>query len=115
VLDAASQQLFLARPDDDFTRCGVALDGDVYDIGSLTTYKSSNQGVTWSAVPLSGSRFATRTCFAGGIFTSAITGLDTPIVIAGRALPTNSSIDGGLDFNDVNSAAHSGCAALRQL
>ena len=104
VLDAASQQLFLNRPDDDLTRCGVDLQGNVYDIGSATTYVSGNQGVTWSAVQVTGSRFANRTSFAGGIFTSAITSLDTLIVIAGRASPTPTSQYGGADFNDVSCA-----------
>ena len=113
VLDAASQQLFLTRPDDDLTQCGVDLQGNVYDIGSATTYVSTNQGVTWSAVSLSGSRFANRNSFAGGIFTSAITSLDTLIVIAGRASPTPTSTYGGADFNDVSSAVtHGSFAAL---
>jgi hypothetical protein len=104
VLDAASQQLFLSRPDDDLTHCGVDSTGNVYDIGSAATYKSSNQGVTWSLVPLTGARFANRTSWAGGIFTSAITGLDTLIVIGGRGAPNAANIYGGSDYNDVSSA-----------
>jgi hypothetical protein len=106
VIDAASQQLFLSRPDDDLTHCGVDSSGTVYDIGSATTYTSSNAGVTWTAVPLTGSRFANRTSWAGGIFTSQITSLDTLIVIGGRGSPTPANIYGGGDYNDVSSAVY---------
>ena len=111
VLDAATQQLFLSRPDDDLTHCGVDLSGNVYDIGSATTYKSVNQGVTWTPVTLTGPRFSNRTSFGGGIFTSAITGLDTLIVLGGRQAPTSTSIFGGIDFNDVSRAVQTSSPA----
>ena len=102
VLDNATQALFLNRPDDDLTRCGVDLAGNVYDIGSATTYKSTNQGVTWAPVTLTGSRFANRTSFAGGMYTDVNTNVDTLIVIGGRQAPTAGSTFGGTDFNDVS-------------
>ena len=108
VLDAATQQLFLSRPDDDLTHCGVDMAGNVYDIGSAATYTSSNQGVTWTLVQPTGSRFANRTSFAGGIFTSALTSLDTLIVLGGRGSPTPANIYGGGDYNDVSGSRHGG-------
>jgi hypothetical protein len=101
VLDAGTQQLRLSRPVDDDTHCGVDLAGNVYDIGSNATYYSSNQGVTWGEVVLTGPRFPSRIDFAGGIFTSALTSRDTLIVIAGQSFPPNDFDN--LDLNDVRS------------
>ena len=106
VLDAATTQLWYSRFDDDNTLCVVDLSGNVYDIGSGTTWKSSNGGVTWAAVPNDpASRFSNRTYFAGGIFTSAITGADKIMIIGGRIVPSQSNGgNGGADLNDVSCA-----------
>ena len=97
VLDAATTQLWYTRYNDDNTLCVVDLTGNVYDIGSGTTWKSSNQGVTWSLISNpAASRFSNRTYFAGGIFTSAITRADKIMVIGGR------TVSGQYDVNDVS-------------
>jgi len=110
VLDAATTQLWYSRFDDDNTLCVVDLSGNVYDIGSGTTWKSSNQGVTWSNLNNNpAARFSNRTYFAGGIFTSAITGADKIMVIGGRIAPAPSNnMNGGADLNDVWSSADLG-------
>jgi hypothetical protein len=101
VLDAATTALWRNRFDDDFTMCVVDLSNNVYSVGSATTWISSNQGVTFTLVPVTGSRFSNRTYFAGGIFTSQITGGDKVIVAGGRDAPTAANIYGGNDHNDV--------------
>ena len=104
VLDAATLALWYSRFDDDNTMCVVDLSGNVYSIGSASTWKSSNQGVTWSNLnnPLN-TRFSNRTYFAGGIFTSANTGADKIMVIGGRQAPTVANNEnGGSDLNDVS-------------
>ena len=103
MLDQATVTFWYnTRVDDDFTMCVVDLNNNVYSVGSGATYISSNQGVTFGLVPVTGSRFSNRTVFAGGIFTSAITGTDKIIVAGGREAPAASnSFYGGLDLNDV--------------
>ena len=101
VLDQATTNLWRSRFDDDFTMCVVDLSNNVYSVGSATTWVSSNQGVTFTLQPSSGPRFANRTYFAGGIFTSQITGQDKIMVVGGRDAPTASNVYGGNDYNDV--------------
>ncbi len=107
VLDAATTQLWYSRFDDDNTLCVVDLSGNVYDIGSANTWKSSNQGVTWTNLNnIQSTRFSNRTYFAGGIFTSAITKADKIMVIGGRIAPgLSNGNNAGADLNDVRYTA----------
>ena len=91
VLDSATKQAWLARFNDDNTLCVVDLQGNVYSVGSATTWKSANQGVTWTQNSDTATRFSNRTYFAGGIFTSAITKQDKIMVIGGRQAPAASN------------------------
>ena len=104
VLDAATTQLWYSRFDDDNTMCVVDLLGNVYDIGSGTTWKSSNAGVTWVNLNNNpATRFSNRIYFAGGIFTSQLTGADKMMVIGGRVVPgAGNYYNGGSDLNDVS-------------
>ena len=108
VLDAATTQLWYSRFDDDNTLCVVDLSGNVYDIGSDTTWKSSNGGVTWANLNNNlNTRFSNRTYFAGGIFTSAVTKADKIMIIGGRLRPAASNGgNGGNDLNDVSIPPH---------
>ena len=97
VLNAATIAAWAARDNADNCMCVVDLQQAVYSVGSSDTWRSSDLGVSFTAVQQTGPRFSNRTFFAGGIYSAA--GVDTIVVLGGRDAPTEEDVYGGLDHN----------------
>ena len=106
VLDNSTTAAWLGRANEDNTLCVVDQSGAVYSVGQEDTWKSSNFGVTFNKVALSGSRFSNRTFFAGGIYTSGST--DYIMVLGGRGAPNAGDPYGYYDSNDVWQSSNGG-------